>query len=184
MTATAASLDHAPSLPASLDALLDYDHAQLSALYEHASVPHLPDVAGDLKGRMLAIPALKGPVATLLRRLAGAGAFPWRGKTFTPQSADQGEGKNRVFVDRLKLFRFTTDIGPSRAGPFDALQLDYDHPGNPGLIRRIEDELRELRPGLWLGQAWFRLRPDKKRLVLWFGLEQLTPRRRQGGVGG
>src|SRR5262249_5003947 len=125
------------------------------------------------KGRMLAIPALGGRgVARLLRAFAGSSAFPWRGKSFTPLSAEGGEGRNRVFVDRLKLFRFTTAVGPSRAGAFDALQLDYDHPGNPLLVRHIEDEIRELRPGLWLGQAWFRRRADKKALVLWFGLEQ------------
>ena len=170
MTA-ATPFEDAPSLPASLDALLDYDHAALAALYEHASVPRVADVAGDLRGRMLAIPAVTGPAAGVLRRIAGSSAFPWRGKSFTPRSADAGEGRNRVFVDRLQVFRFTTAVGPSRAGAFDALQLDYDHAGNPGFIRRIEDELRELRPGLWLGQAWFRVRPNKKSMALWFGLE-------------
>jgi hypothetical protein len=172
MSATANAYEPSRHVPASVDALLELDHATLDELYKSAGVPRVEDVAGDLKGRMLAIPALEGtPRPALIRRYAGSSAFPWRGKSFTPTSADAGEGKNRVFVDRLKLFRFTTAVGPSRAGPFDALQLDYDHAENPGFIRRIEDEIRELRPGLWLGQAWFRVRPDKKSMVVWFGLE-------------
>src|SRR5690606_13322437 len=96
--------------------------------------------------------------------------FVWRGKSFTPEGEDRGAGINRVLVDRLKLFRFTTFVGPSRAGEFDALQLDYDVPGNPRLIRAIKDELRELRPNLYLGQAYAQWR-GRPRLVLYFGLQ-------------
>ena len=71
---------------------------------------------------------------------------------------------NRVFTDRFRLFRFETFIGPSRAGDFDALQLDYDLKGNPPVIRSIKDEIREIEPGLWLGQAWLK---TSKREILW-----------------
>jgi hypothetical protein len=49
------------------------------------------------------------------------------------------------------------------------VQLDYDHPENPWLIRAIKDEIREVRPGLYLGQAYFQLRTGP-RLVLYFAL--------------
>ena len=80
---------------------------------------------------------------------------------------------NRVFTDKVRWFKFDTFIARSRAGEFDAFQLDYDNPGNPFFIRAIKDEVRELRPGLFLGQAYFK---TKKReiLMLYFGLEKKT----------
>jgi hypothetical protein len=141
---------------------------------------------------MLAWPKVGGRAGRALRAWASSSRFPWRGKSFasqtsegrsharaereTERSADderrrdeKGEGINRVVLDRFRLFRFETAIGPSRAGDFDALQLDYDLPENPWFIRRIKDEMRELGPGLWLGQAyWHTARADH--LVLYFGL--------------
>jgi hypothetical protein len=156
---------------ATLDSWLDRSAAELEPIYRNASVPKLLDVRGDLRGRMLAWPALdRSPgIAGMLRAFAGSAAFPWRGKSFTPYDAQRGEGINRVFVDRFKLFRFDTHVGRSRAGDFDAVQLDYDLEGNPPFIRSIKDEIREVAPGLWLGQAWLALR-RRDVLVLYFGL--------------
>jgi hypothetical protein len=154
--------------PDRLDELLALGPAPLQALYAGASTPALLDVAGDLRGRMLATTVLRGWPAKLARAWASSNAFVWRGKSFAPR-ADAGEGINRVIDDRLRLFRFETYIGPSRAGAFDALQLDYDLPSNPFFIRAIKDELRELRPGLWLGQAYLQAR-GRETLVLYFGL--------------
>lgn len=154
-----------------LDALLDVPASELERRYRSARTPRLGDVRGDLRGRMLAWPMLEQHRWTsgALRAIAGARGFPWRGKTFRPHDESRGEGKNRVLSDRIHLFRFETTIGPSRAGDFDALQLDYDLPENPPLIRRIEDEMRELEPGLWLGQAYLRTR-TRDALWLYFGL--------------
>lgn len=153
-----------------LDRLLGVPARELQTLYERATTPRLDDVAGDLRGRMLASPLFeKTPaIATAVRALAGGPVFPWRGKSFTPDS-QRGKGINRVFSDRFRLFRFETFIAKSRAGDFDALQLDYDLPGNPPLIRSIKDEIREIEPGLWLGQAYLQ---TSKRDHLWvyFGL--------------
>ena len=63
------------------------------------------------------------------------------------------------------------ETGPSRGGAFEAVQLDYDHPGNPFFIRLIKDEVRQLRPGLFLGQAYLD-RKNAPRLVLYFALEK------------
>jgi hypothetical protein len=159
-----------------LDALLDLRCDELQRLYVGARAPRIDEVAGDLHGRMLAWPSLetRPGVAAAIRSFAGSRAFPWRGKSFHPRSLDEGEGINRVVRDRLRLFRFETFIGPSRAGDFDALQLDYDLRGNPPVIRSIKDEIRELEPGLWLGQAWLK---TKKREILWlyFALASATP---------
>ena len=149
-----------------LDALLDLSCPELESLYVGARAPRIGQVAGDLRGRMLAWPSLESRpgVAGAIRSLAGSKGFPWRGKTFSPRNEIDGEGINRVFSDRFRLFRFETFIAPSRAGDFDALQLDYDLRGNPPVIRSIKDEIRELEPGLWLGQAWLK---TKTREILW-----------------
>lgn len=156
--------------PASVDALLGLSADALARLYRAAEVPRLAALSGDLRGRMLAWPKVRGRAAELLRALAASDAFPWRGKSFRPHGEDAGEGVNRIFSDRLRRFRFTTSVGRSRAGAFDAVQLDYDHPENPSFIRAIKDELRQLRPGLYLGQAYLHAR-GADRLVLYFGLE-------------
>ena len=153
-----------------LDDLLAVRPDRLAALYAAAEVPRLDQVAGDLRGRMLAWPSLsRGPLAALLRGWAASRRFPWRGKSFMP-GEERGEGINRVLVDRLRLYRFETFIGRSRAGAFDALQLDYDRPDNPFFIRPIRDEIRELSPGLYLGQAWLQIAARPPSLVLYFGL--------------
>jgi hypothetical protein len=157
--------------PTTLDALLDLDADALLALYRSGRVPRLQDVTGQLRGRMLAIPKLSGRLASIARALAASDRFPWRGKTFTHDSELRGVGVNRVVTDRAELFHFTTFIAGSRAGDFDAVQLDYDHRGNPFFVRAIRDEIREIAPGLLLGQAYVMLR-GKARLVLYFGLEQ------------
>ena len=174
MTATVTAIPHVRatstvSAPASLQALLALDVPELEALYAQARVPRLDQVRGDLRGRMLATTVLGGRVASAVRSFASSSAFPWRGKSFTSRDSVRGDGINRVILDRWRLYRFETFIGRSRAGDFDALQLDYDNRDNPFFIRPIKDEMRELSSGLWLGQAYLELR-GKANLVLYFGL--------------
>jgi len=149
-----------------LDSLLDLPCSELERLYVEARAPRIGQVEGNLRGRMLAWPSLESRpgIQGAIRSFAGSSAFPWRGKSFHPRTENNGEGINRVLSDRFRLFRFETFIAPSRAGDFDALQLDYDLRGNPPVIRSIKDEIRELEPGLWLGQAWLK---TKKREILW-----------------
>lgn len=151
---------------ARLDSLLDESTSSLQRMYEEARAPRIGEVEGPLRGRMLGWPMLdaKPGIQGAIRAFAGSAAFPWRGKSFRPESETNGEGINRVFSERTKLFRFETFIARSRAGDFDALQLDYDLPTNPPVIRSIKDEIRELEPGLWLGQAYLQ---TKKRDLLW-----------------
>jgi hypothetical protein len=161
----------APRRAASLDDLAAAGGPEIAALYAAARTPALTDLDGPLVGRMLALPAVPRLVARFLRWFAAWRGFPWRGKTFTSRGPGAGEGINRVFGDRnpRHWFRFETFVAPSRAGAFDAVQLDYDNPGNPGFIRAIKDEVREVAPGLYLGIAYLMWR-GRARLVLYFGL--------------
>jgi hypothetical protein len=158
-----------PPFSGVLDDLLALDPPALAALYQGARVPALVDVAGALRGRMLAVCGLPAPLAAPVRAFAASSVFPWRGKSFSPRDSERGEGINRVFSDRLRLFRFETFVGRSRAGGFDAVQLDYDLPSNPFFIRAIKDEIRVLRTGLWLGLAYAQV-AGAPHLVLYFGL--------------
>ena len=137
---------------------------------------------GPLAGRMLAIRGLAGPEAGLLGRLLGgplrrwaaAPSFVWEGKTFQASSDAHGTGWNRVRVPgvlgRQGLFPFATSFGPSAIDGKPTLILDYDLDVNPGYIRHIHDEIREVSPGLFLGPAMWK--GDKgKSLVLWFALD-------------
>jgi len=156
--------------PRTLDDLAAMGPDQLLALYRVAKTPRIKDLDGKLTGRMLVVPAIhEKHVAALLRDFAAGGPMPWQGKTFTSGTAGRGEGINRVFGNRATWYRFDTFVGKSRAGDFDAVQLDYDRPSNPFFVRPIKDEVREVGPGLWLGIAYLHTK-EKDRLGLYFGL--------------
>jgi len=176
MTTISADFSHDPTAAGAagltLDGLLELAPDELGALYRGARVPELAQVEGDLRGRMLAVLLAPPWLRPALRSFAGSAVFPWRGKSFRYLGGAVGEGINRVFGDRsplLRWFRFTTAVGGSRAGAFDAVQLDYDHRQNPWFIRAIKDEIREVRPGLYLGQAYFQA-SGRDHLVLYFAL--------------
>lgn len=153
----------------SLDDLLYMGPEDLAHLYRTAETPRLSELDGDLRGRLLAVPGAGRSLSSFVRALGAWDRFPWRGKSFRSTDAAHGDGANRVVIDRWRLLRFTTSIGPSRAGSFDAVQLDYDHRGNPFFVRAIKDELRAIEPGLFLGTAW-RVGRGRPRLACYFGL--------------
>lgn len=160
------------SRPQSLEDLAALRAPQLLELYRRAEVPTVPELDGDLRGRMLAVRGSGRVWFALLRAFAAWRHFPWRGKSFWSRTiATRGDGINRVFGDERprRWFRFETFIGPSRADGGPAFQLDYDNPDNPFFIRVIKDEVRQVAPGLFLGQAYVTLF-GKPRLALYFAL--------------
>jgi hypothetical protein len=160
----------------SLDSLAARGFDELEALYRAAAVStsmHAAD--GALVGRMLAVRGLRGAVAKSLRRWAGSPSFLWEGKTFQAASETRGVGHNRVYVPRAlghqNLFPFETAFGPSAIDGKPTLILDYDLDVNPGYIRHVHDEIREVSPGLFMGPAMWKGSGEKKTLVLWFALD-------------
>jgi hypothetical protein len=160
-----------PAGPRTLDDLARLAPQDLALLYRAAKTPRVEDLEGPLAGRMLAIPSVHSTpiLRAALRTYAGSAVFPWQGKTFRTLGEGRGEGLNRVLGNRFSWFRFTTAVKRSRAGDFDSVELDYDHPGNPYAIRIVKDEVREVAPGLWLGLAWLKFL-GRYRLWLYFGL--------------
>jgi hypothetical protein len=171
MHVASAAEERVPSGGHPLDELQPLSAEELLELYQSARTPRLEDLEGDLDGRMLASPRVGQALTGPMRSLAQLKLFPWRGKSFRTLKEGKGEGINRVFGDAhpRKWFRFETRLGPSRAGDFDSVQLIYDLPENPFFVRIIEDEVRQLEPGLFLGQAYLRVRGDAH-LALYFGL--------------
>lgn len=159
-----------------LDTLAQRTSDELDALYRAATVSQTMHAAdGALVGRMLAVRGVPGPIANPLRRWAASRSFVWEGKTFSASSDTKGVGHNRVFIPnvfgRQNLFPFDTLFGPSAIDGKPTLILDYDLDVNPGYIRHIHDEIREVSPGLFLGPAMWKGARDKKTLVLWFALD-------------
>jgi hypothetical protein len=158
-----------------LDTLAARSLDELDALYRAASVSSTMQAAdGALVGRMLTVRGLPGLVGNPLRRWARSRSFLWEGKTFQASSETRGVGHNRVFVPRAlgrqNLFPFETLFGPSAIDGKPTLILDYDLDANPGYIRHVHDEIREVTPGLFLGPAMWKSARDKT-LVLWFALD-------------
>ncbi len=162
-----------------LDALARLDVGALGELYARASRPtSVSGLEGRPRGRMLAVRSLDGRRrGGTIRSLAAARWFPWGGKSFTGTGAS-GRGSNRVHLGgRHELFPFHTSVRPSVIDGEPCVMLDYDLPDNPGFIRAIHDEVREVEPGLYLGPAMWK-GAEGPVLVLWFALdtrEQAVP---------
>ena len=159
-----------------LDTLAQRSNDELDALYRAATVSQTMHAAdGALVGRMLTVRGIPGPIANPLRRWAASRSFVWGGKSFSATSDTKGTGINRVVIPnvfgRQNLFPFDTLFGPSAIDGKPTLILDYDLDVNPGYIRHIHDEIREVSPGLFLGPAMWKGARDKKTLVLWFALD-------------
>ena len=73
-------------------------------------------------------------------------------------------------LGRQRLFPFETRLGTSLVDGRPAFVLDYDLDDNPGWIRRIHDEIREIEAGLFLGPAMWKSGRERT-LVLWFALD-------------
>ncbi|MEZ4219372.1 MAG: hypothetical protein R3B13_00495 [Polyangiaceae bacterium] len=156
-----------------LDSLNALTSPELEAVYRAGSLPsHFELLDGHPRGRMLAVRGLEERgVRSPLRGFAAATAFPWGGKSFQALTRDTGTGINRVHLfGRHQLFPFHTRVDRSRIDGAPAVFLDYDLADNPGLIRKIHDEIREVSPGLFLGPAMWKRRGDEA-LVLWFALD-------------
>jgi hypothetical protein len=168
---TGSAAAKAPTLD--LDALSRMDVAALGELYGRGAPPADVDaLEGNPRGRMLAVKTLdRGVGARAIRSLAGASFFPWGGKTFAGCGA-RGTGVNRLhLIGRHQLFPFHTRIAESAIDGAPCVALDYDLPDNPGVIRQIHDEIREVSPGLFLGPAMWKTAKGRPVLLLWFALD-------------
>src|SRR5919206_2013967 len=156
---------------------------ELEGLFARGRVPD-PPPTGRMRGALLHLTL--GPAGAVL----GPAAAIWLGKRF---DAEHSTGEN-VFSSRIykagrlltpaayraawpedsrsyRALAFATSAGPGALDPgVEVLRIDYDLPGNAPPFRRILDELVEVEPGVYLGQALLRRRGGYRRLA-WFTLE-------------
>lgn len=132
-------------------------------LYAAGRAPNPAEIQGDWRGVALVfarreplprIPALERLIELVSLKL-------WEGKAFL-----NAGGANRFLGGRLKLFRFTTELRPSRTGSGQALGLDYG--SNPYPISAVRDEVRLLADGRLLGRAYISAPDGKEHFLFYF----------------
>jgi hypothetical protein len=159
----------------------------LAGLFARAGAPD-PPPDGRYAGALLALTLAPG--ADALGLAVFEATAPWLGKRFDA-AAGSGEnvlrrsvfGVGRALTPRryrawwpedeqaFRALPFRTSRGPSALDPdVSVLRIDYDVEQNHPRLRRILDELVQVEPGVYLGQALWR-RAGVHRLA-WFSLER------------
>jgi hypothetical protein len=123
--------------------LLDASNDRLEELFRGITPGDIPQ--GPMEGVAIigAGTWLAPPLAVLIRE------FVWRGKIIDP--------KSRYLTNRMTAFDVssivaTVDIGPSWLDDKDCIVLDYSK--TSVVAGGVRDELRQLRPELYLGLIW------------------------------
>jgi len=129
--------------------------AKLDEFYKNSPVGEIPD--GQGKGTVIFIAEipLEKVLSSVIRRLI------WQGKVF-----DRGRGflLNRITPFSLKLVKANVYRGESWLGDGESIILDYSK--TSFVAQKVRDEIREVAPGIYLGQAYW-----GKTRVLCFALE-------------
>lgn len=131
-----------------LEDLRDADLSELHALYDEGKVPAQKDLSGEMRGLVL---AGRGIGRTRLWRRA-ANLAPWAGMRIE----DSG-GVNHIGFPPLVFDRYGFESYVKRDREGGALVLDYDVAENPYALRRLEERLREIEDGLFLGKSYLRV---------------------------
>jgi hypothetical protein len=140
---------------------------ELDEIFLKAETPTMSEMLGVVDGSVGAVVLL--PDLVPLKKFINLGWFPWRGKVFERVTETESKGINRFRVGPFKFLRFhcETFISKPLLGPNDVYCLNYDLPGNPGIIRRIRDDIKKVGDGLFLGTANIRWR-GKHRFAAYF----------------
>ena len=140
---TAAS-DTRKARPHGTAQLLGLRRAELDDLFARSDAGPVPD--GAYSGTVI-LPLDAAPLRGLA---AAAGRLAWRGKVF-----DAGARRviNRVLPFGVRAVAAEVRRGPSRLDGRECIVLDYSRTSL--VARGVRDELRLLRPGLYLGRAYW-----------------------------
>ncbi|PSB24114.1 hypothetical protein [Stenomitos frigidus] len=117
---------------------------ELDDLYKKSPIGALPD--GDSQGTAMVIPGslFSKVLMPLIKGLA------WRGKVFHRDSAYLF---NKVSPFGIQLVKAQIYKGDSWVDGGEAIVLDYSK--TSFVAQKIRDEIREVAPGLYLGQAYW-----------------------------
>jgi hypothetical protein len=147
--------------------------AALDALFRAGTVPS-PPPDGPYHGELVALDI--APIVTQLVEWLTSFLMPWKGK-FLIAAESRGDnifsakwravlglafpfykGNRDYGNDAFRAFIFDTSIAQGKVDTDrHVFRIDYDRPDNPALsIRRIIDEIVEVRDGVYLGKVHFK----------------------------
>jgi hypothetical protein len=147
--------------------------AALDALFRAGTVPS-PPPDGPYHGELVALDI--APIVTQLVEWLTSFLMPWKGK-FLIAAESRGDnifsakwrtvlgltfpfykGNRDYGNDAFRAFIFETSIAQGKVDTDrQVFRIDYDRPDNPALsIRRIIDEIVEVRDGVYLGKVHFK----------------------------
>ncbi|MDZ8056487.1 MAG: hypothetical protein RMX68_019270 [Aulosira sp. ZfuVER01] len=135
--------------------MMNMSPAELDELYQNSPVGEIPD--GQGKGTVVFVTGI--PIRNILSWLVRL--LAWQGKVFY---RDRGFLLNRITILGMKLVKAKVYRGESWFGKDEAIILDYSQ--TSFIAQKIRDEIREVSPGVFLGQAYW-----GKTRVLCFALE-------------
>jgi hypothetical protein len=138
--------------------------AQLNRRFAQGSLPIWDALNGNCDGQFLAWNDELSWPAWLALRIARAVLFDWRGwagKRFVLswRDAHNARGWNRFPLqgaDEDLCYPFAICRAQAFCDQKPALRLDYTR--YPNIMRRIQDDLRQIDEKLWLGKMWLRWR--------------------------
>lgn len=136
--------------------LIRKTRAELDELYRSSPAGPLPQ--GDSRGRAIFFPG-----TFLTRPMALLASGIWKGKVF-----DSSERTLRNKILGLKLFKAKVYLGKSWMDGQGSVIIDYSETSLA--VGFIRDEIRQLKPGLYLGIAYIRTKP-KPTFGLYFVLD-------------
>lgn len=138
--------------------LLEADDSRLEELFRASPPGDIPN--GPMEGTAIlgAGSEAARPIAALVRLAV------WRGKVFNPQG---GYLSNRISPFDVLAILATVTPGPSRLDDEECIVIDYSKTSL--VCGGVRDELRQVRPDLYLGLiwlfgakiGWFTLRPPQ-----------------------
>jgi hypothetical protein len=125
--------------------LLRLPRTDLDSLFARSDAGPIPN--GEYRGTLIL------PLGSRALRGSGAlvGKLAWRGKVFHSQT---GRVTNRILPFGLRAITADVQKGASWLDGRECIVLDYSRKSL--VARSVRDELRLLRPGLYLGRAYWR----------------------------
>ena len=90
-------------------------------------------------------------------------------KQFRPLDSGVFEGNNR-FLGRIRTGYYQASIGPSQLDPdLQVININYDRPENPRIMRGLTDEVRFIDEHTLLGRGVYKAGANSKpRVIFWF----------------
>jgi hypothetical protein len=143
-----ASTRHAKTKKSQLTKWLNMSRSQLDSIYIKAKPGDIPH--GDTFGTAI---LAGGPFPQLFAKVANI--LAWQGKVFDlfPPEFNSGVVINKVSPFGIKLIVAKTYLGESWLDGKETIVIDYS--GTSLFAQQIRDEIREVKPGLYLGKVWW-----------------------------